>query len=482
MNSKVYQSGLKFMLLNTVKRLYNGDVIFHHSLDKGIYATIVSSVTIDQNEMSKIKNHMISMVNSNIPFNKKVVSKQEAYNFYLNKGYDEKADNVLNISNLTVSMYEFEGQYNYFYSHNMPASTKEVPLFDIYFIRNNELVLIYPTNGEIQFTFRNKVYGCFHEYDAWLNRLNINYVRDVNKIVAEGHIKDLIKKNDIKVDQDLYQIAKDIIINNKRIALIAGPSSSGKTTTSKKLSLYLSSLGYNAMPLSLDDFFRNRDETPLDEFGQKDYECLEALDLSLFNNTLNELLSGRPVKLPRYNFIAGMKEFDETDTVLKENDILVIEGLHALNPNLIQNQDLSLYYKIYISPLTPLNVDRHNYISTTDNRLIRRIVRDFRTRGRSAEASLATWDSVRRGEEKYIFPYTDTCDAILNTAYAYEIGVLKVYIEPLLYSIKMDSKFYGEARRLLDNLKTFYSIPSEFVSHENLLREFIGGSVFEEEK
>lgn len=482
MNTKVYQSGLKFMLINAVKRLYDGEVIFHHSLDKGIYATITGNKNIDNQEMGRLKAYMQTMVNSNIPFNKKVVSKSEAYNFYKNKGHIEKANNVLKISNLTVSIFELEGQYNYFYSHDMPVNTGELTLFDLYYISDNELVLVYPTNGEINFTFRQHVYECFHNYDEWLHKLNIDYVQDVNEIIAAGNIKDLIKKNDIKVDTDLFEIAKQIVSQNKRIALIAGPSSSGKTTTSKKLSLYLSSLGYNAKPISLDDFFVNRDQTPIGEDGKPDFECLESLDLAMFNDMLTKLLNGEGVKLPTYDFVLGMKSYAEKETVLAPNDILVIEGLHALNPNLIQNLDTSSYYKIYISPLTPLNVDRHNYISTTDNRLLRRIVRDFRTRGRSAEASLASWDSVRRGEEKHIFPYTDTSDATLNTAYIYEIGVLKVYVEPLLYNIPIESEYYGEARRLLDNLKTFYTIPSEYVSSDNLLREFIGGSSFEEEK
>lgn len=480
MNTKIYQSGLKFMLCNAVKRLYNGEVIFHHSLDKGIYATIISETIIDETETKKLKNYMDVMVEKDIPFNKKVISKQEAYDFYTKKGQIEKANNILNISNLTVSLFEFEGQYNYFYSHDMPKSTSELSLFDLHYISENEIVLLYPSNGEINFVFRNKIYESFQQYDEWLNKLDINYVYDVNKIVAEGKIEDLIRKNDITVDNNLFEIAKDVVRKNKRIVLIAGPSSSGKTTTSRKMSLYLSSMGLNAMPISLDDFFVNRNETPLDEDGNRDYECLESLDLKLFNDTLSALLRGESVKLPRYNFILGVKEYDERESSIGENDVLVIEGLHALNPNLMNLEDNSVCYKIYISPLTPLNVDRHNYVSTTDNRLIRRIVRDFRTRGRSAEASLATWASVRRGEEKYIFPYTDTCDAILNTAYIYELGVLKVYVEPLLYSIKMDSEYYYEARRLLDNLKTFYTIPSEYVNEENLLREFIGGSDFEE--
>lgn len=480
MNIKIYGAGLKFMLCNAIKRLYNGEVVFHHSLDHGIYATIISDVIIDENEVEKIKNTMNVMVSQDIPFNKKVVSKQEAYDFFKKKGNIEKSLNVLNINNLTVSLFEFEGQYNYFYSHDMPKSSKEIPVFDLYYVGPNELVLLYPIDGKIDFTFRHNIYNSFRFYDEWLNKQGLNYVSDVNKIIAESSIRDLIKKNDIMVDNEVYDIAKKVVELGKRIVLIAGPSSSGKTTTSKKMSLYLSSLGCKAHAISLDDFFVNRDETPLDEFGKRDYECLESIDVKLFNEDLKKLLSGESVVIPTYNFLIGEKEYKRDPLTIGEADILVIEGLHALNPRLLELEDTSVIYKVYISPLTPLNVDRHNYVSTTDNRLLRRIVRDYRTRGRSAEASLATWSSVRAGEEKHIFPYTDTADAIVNTAYVYELGVLKVYVEPLLYNISMDSEFYYEARRLLDNLKSIYPIPSEYVDEDNLLREFIGGSCFEE--
>lgn len=482
MNIKIYQGGLKYIFCNTIKRLYEGDVIFHHSLDKGIYATIVADEIIGEREVADIKKQMKQTISENISFNKKEFSKEDAIKFFMLKGEKEKALNVLNVTSSTITLYEFEGQYNYFYTPEMPRTSKDIELFDIYYVDDNEVVLIYPTNQKIEFEFRKRIYGSFKQYHDWLNKLNLNYVCDVNTIVADGHIRDLIRKNDIMIDNNLYEIAKDVIKENKRIVLIAGPSSSGKTTTSKKMSLYLESLGYNAKPISLDDFFVERDQTPLDEDGKRDYECLESLDLELFNNTLASLLNGEEVHMPRFDFIKGEKEFSTDPFQVTENDILVIEGLHALNPNLIKSNLTDSCYKIYISPLTPLNVDRHNYISTTDNRLLRRIVRDFRTRGRSCEASLATWASVRRGEEKYIFPYTDTCDAILNTAYVYEIGVLKVYVEPLLLSISVDSDYYLEARRLIDELNSFYTIPSEYVSRDNLLREFIGGSSFEEEK
>lgn len=478
-NNKVYIAGLKFMLVNAVKRLYNGEVFFKHSLDKGIHATIEAETKITKTELKKIKSYMKKMVKDNIPFNRKVVSKQEAYDFFVKKGHLEKADNILTVQNLTVTLYEFEGQYNYFYSE-MPESTGELDLFDLYYVTENELVLVYPTNGEIVFEFRKKIYNLFKDTDDWNKKIGIDYVMDVNEMMAQGKIADVIRKQNIMVNQNLYDIARDIHDKKKKIILIAGPSCSGKTTTSKKMSLYLSSLGLNALPISLDDFFVDRGDTPLDENGKPDYECLEALDLKLFNSTLQKLLDGKEVKIPRFNFLTGKKEYDDSRYCIGENDVLVIEGLHAINPKLLKLKDQSMCYKLYISPLTPLSVDRHNYVSTTDNRLLRRIVRDFRTRGRSCEASLATWASVRRGEEKHIFPYTDTCDAMLNTAYVYELGVLKVYVEPLLRNVKMDSEFYYEARRLLDNLQTFFTVPSENVDDENLLREFIGGSRFEE--
>ncbi len=480
MNTKVYQAGLKFLFINAVEKCVKGSVVFHHSLDKGIYATIISKKQVTEEDVLNIKKEMQEMVKANIPFHKKVIEKKEAYEFYCKKGQMEKAYNVLNISNLTVSLFEFEGRYNYFYSHDMPASSKELTLFDLYYVRDNEVVLLYPTNGEITFVFRKKIYEAFSKYDEWLNALKLDYVHDVNEVIASGNVADLIRKNDIMMDNKLYDMAKEIVSKKKRIVLLAGPSSSGKTTSSRKLSLYLESFGYHAIPLSLDDFFVNRVDNPLDEEGNYDYECLEALDLPLFKKTLSSLLKGEGVKLPIFDFILGEKEFSDEETKLDSRDILVIEGLHALNPALMPEELKNDFYKIYVSPLTPLNVDRHNYISTTDNRLLRRIVRDFRTRGKSVEVSLATWKSVRKGEELYIFPYTDTCDAILNTAYVYEIGVLKVYVEPLLYSVPIESEYYGEARRLLDSLRTFYPIPSEYVSHDNLLREFIGGSSFEE--
>ena len=420
---------------------------------------------------------MTSLVQQNLPFTKKIVSKKEAYDFYKKKDYKEKAFNVLNINNVAVSIFALEGQYNYLYTHDIPASTGVLQYFDLFFVDVNKFVLIYPFNGKLDFTFRRKLYETFADYNEWSLRLGVPYVSNLNNIIAHGNISDLIRKNDIIQNSKINEIAVDIIDKNKKIILLAGPSSSGKTTSSRKLAL--SSYGVNARAISLDDFYLDNGKKPILPDGKVDYESIDAIDVNFFCDCLNRLLKGEEVQLPLYDFTTGTHTLKDPIKI-DENDVLVVEGLHAINPKLISLLNNEVIYKIYISPLTPLGIDRHNYVSTTDNRLLRRMIRDFRTRGASAERTLLTWGDVRNGEEQYIFPYTDTVDKVLNTAYIYEMGVLKVYCEPLLKNIPLDSEAYEEARRLLDALNVFYPISSELIPHDNVLREFIGGSVFEE--
>ena len=478
MNLKVYQAGLKFMLINAVKRLFGGEVYFSHSLDHGIYGTIQASRPIDQAALNKIKEYMSTMVQSNLPFDKKIVSKKEAYQFYKNKGYEEKAFNVLNISNVAVSMISLEGQYNYFYTHDVPATTGVLTYFDLYYVDVNKFVLVYPFNGKMDFTFRQHLYESFCEYDTWTYNLGIPFVANLNNAVAQGKVDELIRKNDIIMNAKINDVAKDVLEKKKKIVLLAGPSSSGKTTSSRKLALYLESHGASARAISLDDFYLDNDKKPVMEDGKIDYESIDAIDIAAFQDCLNRLLKGEEVQLPLYDFTSGTHKLDKP-IKLEDNEIIVVEGLHAINPKLIELLDQSVIYKIYVSPLTPLGIDRHNYVSTTDNRLLRRMIRDFRTRGSDAEKTILTWGDVRNGEEKYIFPYTDTVDTVLNTAYIYEMGILKVFCEPLLKNIPIDSEAYDDARRLLDALNVFYPISSELIPNDNVLREFIGGSVFE---
>ncbi len=479
MNIKVYQSGLKFLLIDAVQKLFNGDVEFENSLDHGVLATVKIDKVLDDDDINKIKEFMKKLVEKNIPFNKKNISKKDAFDYYMRHGMEEKAKNIQAIMNISVSMYEFNGSYNYMYSHEMPVSSGELKDFDIVSLNHNQIILVYPFNGKLDFTFRSKLYDMYEFSRSWAKRIKINYVSDLNKLIAKGNIDDFIRKVDLLMDMEIFQVSEMIIKNNKKIVLLAGPSSSGKTTTSKKLSSALASLGYEAIPITLDDYFLERDETPLLPDGTKDYESINCLDLKLFNKHIKALLNGEEVVLPTYDFISGTKIYTSDPVKITDNEILVIEGLHAINPNLFFDDYGPDIYKIYISPLSPLKIDRHNYISSTDNRLLRRIARDFRTRGRSAEHSLMGWSKVREGEEVNIFPYTDTVDSIINTSAIYEIGVLKVMLEPLLLDVPLDSECYTDARRLLDSIRNFYPISSEYVSQSSVLREFIGGSIYD---
>ena len=269
------------------------------------------------------------------------------------------------------------------------------------------------------------------------------------------------------------------ILKNVKIILVAGPSSSGKTTSSRKLCMYLQSYGINPKLISMDDYFVEKEETPLDENGEPDYECLEAVDIKLFDKQMSQLLKGEQVTVPTYNFALGKKEY-KNQMQMEKHDVLVIEGIHALDTRVLTNIERKNKYKVYISALTELNLDDHNRICTSDNRLLRRIIRDNRTRGYSVDVTLDLWPSVRRGEEKYIFPYQDEADATINSALIYEIGVLKTYVEPLLYSVPLTSPHYEEAKRLINMLRLFLPIPADAIPQDSILREFIGGSCFHE--
>ena len=299
--------------------------------------------------------------------------------------------------------------------------------------------------------------------------------------IASGKISDVIKLDETLANNNLLEIARDIYTKKDKIkvVLMAGPSSSGKTTTSKKLSLYLNSFGLNPRPISIDDYFLPREQTPKLPNGEYDFESLRALNVDLFNEHLEKLLNHEEVYLPRFNFITGESEVCEKPFKLDENDIIIIEGLHGLNDELTSKISPENKYKLYISPLTDLNIDNHNMVSTSDVRLLRRIVRDSRTRGYTAEKTIEKWGLVREGEEKYIFPFQDSPDKIYNTALTYEIGVLKLYAEPLLYEINPTSPYYEEARRLLNFLNMFLVVPTDAIPSDSILREFIGNSYFE---
>ena len=476
---KIYQGALKFLFYVSVKELYpEAEVLFLHSVPKGILSEIEFDHNLTLDDVSKIKGHMAKIVEQKDRFYRYHLDNQDAFHYLKNRGEDEKAYNIQNVSKEVVTMYRLHDQLNYFYTM-MPYDTKVINRFELIFLGRNRIVLVCPNvtsgNNIPEYVHYENIVANFMSTKKWLRRMQAPYLSQMNYLVSTSKIKEFILSNEILYEEDLIRACDKVIsMRDVKLVLIAGPSSSGKTTTMKRMSNILRSRGYEPIGLSTDDFFVDRKETPKNEKGEYDYECLQAIDLELFNQTLQRLLKGETVDIPEYDFVNGEKLFKGKKATLHDNSILLIEGLHCLNDDLIPYIEAKYKFKIYLSPFIPLNIDRHNYISTLDLRLIRRIVRDNRTRGKRVDQTIAEWQIVRSGEEKYIFPYVYQADMIINTALAYEVGVLKVYADPLLFSVGVDSEYYSESRRLIDYLQVFFTIPSEYVPKDSVLREFIG--------
>ena len=476
---KIYQGALKFLFYVAVVELYkDAEVQFLHSVPKGILSEIRMTKNLTSDDVSKIKGYMASIVEKKDRFYRYHLDNQDAFHYFKNRHEDEKAYNIQNVSKEVVTMYRLRNHLNYFYTM-MPYDTKVINRFELVFLGRNRIVLVCPNvtsgNRVPEYVHYENIVANFMSTKKWLRKMQAPYLSQMNYLVSTSRIQDFIHSNEILYEEDLIRACDKVIsMLDVRLVLIAGPSSSGKTTTMKRMSAILRSRGYDPIGLSTDDFFVDRKDTPKNDKGEYDYECLQAIDLELFNKTLQDLLAGQLVDVPEYDFVNGEKIFKGRKVKLKDNSILLIEGLHCLNDDLIPYIDSKYKFKIYLSPFIPLNIDRHNYISTLDLRLIRRIVRDNRTRGKKVDQTIAEWQIVRSGEEKYIFPYVYQADLIINTALAYEIGVLKVYADPLLFSVGVDSVYYSESRRLIDYLQVFFTIPSEFVPKDSVLREFIG--------
>ncbi len=483
MGAKIYRSGLKFIYITAIKELFgiNTDVKLLHSLDKGIYTRIDLDLTVDI--VKDIKAKMEELVSRDLRFEKITTSRKEAIKYFNEVKEKEKSSMYKQMTGDALTLYNLLNYYNYFYT-KMPYSTGIIKSFDLTLTKDKGVMLEYPSTYDMKippYTHIDQVLNVFKEYGRWADTLGVKYVSDVNNVVIEGKIKEFIELNEIKQNNDLLKIASEIEknLNNIKLVLIAGPSSSGKTTTSKKLSLYLKSKGINPFVLSTDDFFKNRIDTPKNENGEYEYDIPEALDIDLFNEKLTSLIKGEETLLPTYNFLTGEKEYKHAPVSLKNRDLIIVEGIHTLNEMLTSKIDRKNKLKIYISPFTPLDLDRHNHVSTVDLRLIRRLVRDYRTRGYNAEETLKNWRVVRRSEEKYIFPYQKEADIVLNTALIYELGVLKTYAVPILFSVSYHSEYYSEALRIINFLKSFLNISDSMLPETALLREFVGGGYFE---
>ena len=429
---------------------------------------------------------MKELIKKDLPITRLTIDRFEAINYFNEIGDEVKANVLKYNTDNYIPLYRLGNIYNYFYNY-MPPSTGKIKDFDLTYVKDNGFTLRFPTvyvNDKIpKYSHHDKMLEVFSKYKEWAKLIKVENTVDLNKVVSTGKVSDLIKMDETVQSNRLLFLANDI--NDKKdkikICLMAGPSSSGKTTTSKKLCMYLKIFGLNPKSLSMDDYFLDRKDTPKDENGNYDFECLEAIDLKLFDKQVADLLKGEEVTIPTYNFALGKKEFNGK-MKLEQNDILIIEGIHALDNKILSNIERNKKYKIYIAPLTELNVDNHNRISTSDNRLLRRIIRDNRTRNYSVDHTLKQWASVREGEEKYIFPYQDESDAMVNSAAIYEIGVLKTYVEPLLYSVENTSPYYEDAKRLINFLRLFLPIPADSIPEDAVIREFIGGSYFQDKE
>ena len=481
--NRIYERGLLYLFVYVTNNILEKDtkVIVKHSIDKGIFCKIDKKV--EDKDVLEIKKQMKELVSKNIPFTKMDTTKYEAIEYFKSIKREDKAKTLFYDTSKYVSLYKLDENYNYIVG-DLPSSTGVLKYFDLSLIKDKGIVVRFPSiydNKKVKrYIHHTNYFNTLEEYSAWGNNLNINNIGELNDYITSNKPADIIQLSEIMQDYKLLSIAEQIVLNKEdyKIILLSGPSSSGKTTSAMKLSLYLKSLGLNPTHLSLDDYFHERIETPLGEDGKPDFESITAVDIKLFDSQISKLLKGTKVVVPTFNFIDGKKEYKRT-VQLKENDILIIEGLHALNEELLTNIPKKKKFKIYVSPLTYLNIDNDNRISMTDLRLLRRMVRDNRTRGYSPSVTLGTWMKVRSGEEKHVFPYQDNADALFNTSLAYELSVLKTYAEPLLFSIKEDNPEYQTAQRLIELLKFILPIPSESVPKTSILREFIGGSYFE---
>lgn len=481
----VYSHSAQFLLIIAIKHVLGKDaeIKIEHSIDKGVYCEI-EGVQIDKPLLHKIETEMHNLVKLDLIFTKVSVDRIDAISYFKKQKQIDKVNVLKYISNSYVNLYRLDEYYDYFFSE-MAYSTRQITDFTLTYMKDNGFVLSYPSiyNPEctLEYYHRKMVFDTFLDYTKWGRIVGISTASDLNKLVSEGKYNSIIRLAEAHFEGQLAEMA-DRIYEKKdqiKVVLLAGPSSSGKTTTSRKLEIYLQAKGFQTHSISTDDYFVNRNDNPKDENGENDYETIKALDLTLFNKHLSKLLEGEKVLLPEYNFVTGEREYKKNWLQLKEKDIVIIEGLHSLNDDLTASIERKFKFKIFISPFTQLNIDFHNRIHTSDTRRLRRIIRDNKHRGYNAADTLRMWRKIREGEEKYIYPYQDDVDGIINSALIYELGVLKTYAEPLLFSVDENDEMYPEAIRLINFLRNFLPIPSDEVPKDSVLREFIGGSGFE---
>lgn len=451
------------------------------AVDKGLYVTLSGDFERDEKFIEAVTARMNEIIEADLPIAKTNMPLDDAIEIFEAENMMDKVQLFKYRRSSRVNLYCLDGYYDYYYGYMAP-SARYVNKFKLYLFGEGVVLQLtdrHNPNELTEFSTSIKVFNKMTDTTDWLTAMELSTVGDVNEMICKGYFNDIVLMQEARQEAMIASIAKDIASREGvKFVMIAGPSSSGKTTFSHRLSVQLRAHGLTPHPIALDDYFKNREDTPLDEEGNYDFECLEAIDVDGFNSDMKRLLAGETVEIPSFNFKLGKREYNGHYMTLKEDDILVIEGIHGLNEKMSYALPKESKYKIYISALTTLNVDEHNRIATNDGRLIRRMVRDNRTRGTSARKTLAMWKSVRRGEEKYIYPYQDSADVVFNSALVYELSVLKQFAEPLLFDIDKDDEGYFEARRLLKFLDCFVGVTSEHLPNNSIVREFVGGSMF----
>ena len=482
---KAYKRSASLLLIKSLYDVVGADNVYDFKVDFSIgaayFCTYDGKTPLTDDMVSEIKTRMIQLVNEDVPIQKTTHSLDKVISMFHDRGMYDKEKLLRYRRSDKINIYKLDGFQDYFYGYMLP-STGYIKYFDLFKYEDGMMLQLPERKAPSvvpPFKDSPKLFRTMRDSSKWGKMMGIGSVGELNEAISEGKMNEVILVQEALMESRIAEIAKDIVDRgNIRFVMIAGPSSSGKTTFSHRLSIELKAHGMKPHPVEIDNYFKNREDTPKDENGNYDFECLEAIDVEGFNKDMNALLDGETVELPRFNFKTGTREYKGDFMTLEKNDVLVCEGIHGLNDELSYSLPKDSKFKIYISALTTLNVDDHNRVPTTDGRLLRRMVRDYYTRGSSVSRTLSMWSSVRRGEEKFIFPFQESADAMFNSAHIYEIAALKPYVEPLLFKVTEDDPGYQEAKRLLKFLQYFLSIDTSGVPQNSILREFIGGSIF----
>ena len=476
---RIYSRTLKMVLYMALTSLYsNADVEFIATINKDQYF-IINNMELTIQKVEAIKDKMIEIINSDLPITKRTVSLEEATVLYSASNDLDKIQNLGNKLRSTVSMYFCGSMYNYFYGELAP-STGYVKNFDLIPYKKGAVLVIPDNDNSLKKEVKEeRLYNSYIEFNKLNEIIGITNVGELNDKILKDKINGVIQVAEAIHQRKLIELVLDIEKRkNVKMILIAGPSSSGKTTFAQKLGVQLKLTGFNPITISMDNYFKERKDTPLGPDGKYNFECVEALDIELFNLQMRDLINGKTVELPEFDFIVGTKKYNGKYLKLKENDILVIEGIHALNPILTEFTQDDNKYKIYIAPIATLNIDGYTKISSSDTRLLRRMVRDYATRGHSVERTFELWKNVKKGEEKYIFPFVNEVDTIYNSSLIYEPSVMKTFAQPLLLQVEKTSEFYAEARRLYTYLNNFLPMETTNIPIDSIVREFIGNGCF----